>query len=139
MFDASTVVGAALRRDGVPRRALAAARERGTLALSAAVFAEVSAVLARPKFRSALTPGARDEVLELLTASAAWAEPTGRVADCRDPGDDMYLELALAAGADALVSSDGDLLALHPWRGVPVLRPAEFLAACEAGRWAGEG
>ena len=26
------------------------------------------------------------------------------------------------------VSSDDDLLVLNPWRGVPVLRPAEFLA-----------
>jgi predicted nucleic acid-binding protein len=30
--------------------------------------------------------------------------------------------------ADVLVSSDDDLLVLNPWRGVPVLRPAEFLA-----------
>ena len=49
--------------------------------------------------------------------------------DCRDPKDDKYLELALAAGADMIVSSDGDLLALHPWRGVRILRPAEYLAA----------
>ncbi len=39
----------------------------------------------------------------------------------------MYLELASAAGADAIVSGDEDLLVLHPWRGIPVLRPAAFL------------
>jgi predicted nucleic acid-binding protein len=27
-----------------------------------------------------------------------WFEPTVRVTDCRDPKDDKYLELALAAG-----------------------------------------
>jgi predicted nucleic acid-binding protein len=38
------------------------------------------------------------------------------------------MELALAASANVIVSSDEDLLVLHPWRGVRVLRPAEFLA-----------
>jgi predicted nucleic acid-binding protein len=32
-----------------------------------------------------------------------------RVTDCRDPKDDKYLELPLAAGAETLVSSDDDL------------------------------
>ena len=51
-----------------------------------------------------------------------------RVADCRDPKDDKYLELAFAAGAETIVSSDDDLLVLHPWRGVRILRPADYLA-----------
>jgi hypothetical protein len=45
-----------------------------------------------------------------------------RVTDCRDPKDNKYLELALAAGAETIVSSDDDLLVLHPWRGVRILR-----------------
>jgi predicted nucleic acid-binding protein len=50
------------------------------------------------------------------------------VTDCRDPKDDKYLELALAAGAETIVSSDDDLLVLHPWRGVRILRPADYVA-----------
>lgn len=46
---------------------------------------------------------------------------------CRDAKDNKYLELALAAQADAIISGDEDLLVLHPWRGIPILRPAEFL------------
>ena len=61
----------------------------------------------------------------------AFFTPTERVADCRDAKDDKYLELALAARAAVIVSGDADLLVLHPWRGVRVLRPAEYLA--EAG------
>jgi predicted nucleic acid-binding protein len=49
------------------------------------------------------------------------------VTDCRDSRDNMYLELAAAAGADILVSSDQDLLVLDPWRGVRIIRPAEYL------------
>ena len=59
-------------------------------------------------------------------------EPAERVTDCRDAKDDKYLELALASGAGAIVSSDADLLVLHPWRGVRILRPAAYLAEAEA-------
>jgi predicted nucleic acid-binding protein len=62
-----------------------------------------------------------------LTAAALWFNPLVPVSDCRDPGDDKYLELALAARAAILISSDEDLLALDPWRGVHIVRPAEFL------------
>ncbi|MEO9189015.1 MAG: putative toxin-antitoxin system toxin component, PIN family [Acetobacteraceae bacterium] len=48
--------------------------------------------------------------------------------DCRDAKDNKYLELAPAAGATLIVSSDNDLLTLSPWRGIPILRPAEYLA-----------
>jgi putative PIN family toxin of toxin-antitoxin system len=46
---------------------------------------------------------------------------------CRDPKDNQFLALTLACAADVLVSSDADLLVLHPWRGIPVLSPQEFL------------
>ena len=62
-----------------------------------------------------------------MAAAAIWAEPSAAVTDCRDPKDDKYLDLALAAGAEVIVSSDEDLLALHPWRGVRILRARDFL------------
>ena len=131
VFDASCVVGAALKSDSIPRRALLSARERHTIALSASVFAEVEGGLGRPKFAQILTDDRRAEILGLLTAAAVWFEPDVRIQDCRDPKDNRYLELALAAGAVALVSSDEDLLVLNPWRGVQILRPWDFLA----GEW----
>ncbi|MEO8716332.1 MAG: hypothetical protein ABI369_15105 [Acetobacteraceae bacterium] len=39
-----------------------------------------------------------------------------------------YLELALAAGAETIVSSDDDLIVLDPWREVRILRPVSYLA-----------
>ena len=46
---------------------------------------------------------------------------------CRDAKDAKFLALALGCQAAKLVSSDADLLVLHPWRGVPILTPAAFL------------
>jgi uncharacterized protein len=50
VFDASTVVSAALKADSVPERALLRADEVDVFALSAAVDAELAEVLSRPKF-----------------------------------------------------------------------------------------
>ncbi|MDP1656717.1 MAG: putative toxin-antitoxin system toxin component, PIN family [Hylemonella sp.] len=51
---------------------------------------------------------------------------------CRDPKDNMFLALVQACDADALISSDADLLVLHPWQGVPILTPAAFLETANA-------
>lgn len=47
---------------------------------------------------------------------------------CRDPKDNKFLALAQPAATDMLVSSDDDLLTLHPWCGVQVITPAAFVA-----------
>ena len=131
VFDASSIVGALLKRDSVPERALLLARTHDTIYLSRAVEAEIRAVCARPKFRRYLSPGRLDLVLDLLKAASASIEPTIVVTDCRDAKDNKYLELALAAGATTIVASDGDLLALDPWRGIRILTPSEYVRQSE--------
>jgi putative PIN family toxin of toxin-antitoxin system len=104
------------------------ARERDSIAMSEVVAAEIREVLALPKFASVLTPRRQAEIAALLFADAHWFTPVTRVSDCRDPNDNIYLELVLASGAMILVSSDNDLLSLHPLRGVAILRPSGYVA-----------
>ena len=99
--------------------------------MSEPVLAELVDVLTRPKLKGFLDPVLWSELLWQLDNVAAFFAPVGPVTDCRDPKDNKYLELALAAGADRVVSSDADLLVLHPWRGVPILRPSSYLALTE--------
>lgn len=44
-----------------------------------------------------------------------------------DPDDDIFLSVALAAGADYLVSGDSHLLSVGEYRNVTVLTPSGFL------------
>jgi putative PIN family toxin of toxin-antitoxin system len=127
VFDASVVVGAALKADSVPERALLRAEETDVFALSIAVDAEIAEVLNRPKFAGAVSRERREFFLSVLRGAALWFEPAIPVTDCRDPRDNIYLELALAAGAETLVASDHDLLILNPWRGVRILTPTDYL------------
>ncbi len=128
VLDASTLVSAAIVRGSVPDQAIQHAFAMDHVAVSSATLAELVEVLARPRLARFITPQRGDAVLSLLRSSGVVFEPVKRVSDCRDPKDDKYLELALASGAGTIVSSDGDLLVLHPWRGVRILRPAEYLA-----------
>jgi hypothetical protein len=63
IFDASALVGAALKADSVPERALVRAEEIDVFALSAAVDGEIAGVLNRPKFARAIP---------LARASGSW-------------------------------------------------------------------
>lgn len=133
VFDTSTLVGAAISRGSVPDRAVRHAFTADQVALSEAMLSELRDVLARPRLARFLDPELRDEVLALLDAFGVFFVPTEAVTDCRDAKDDKVLELALAAGAAVIVSSDADLLVLHPWRGVRVLRPVDYLAEIAGG------
>jgi putative PIN family toxin of toxin-antitoxin system len=53
---------------------------------------------------------------------------THTIRECRDPKDDKFLELAVNGRANVLVTGDKDLLALHPFRGIPILAPAQYLS-----------
>jgi predicted nucleic acid-binding protein len=66
VFDASAIVGAALKVDSVPESALLRAEETDVFALSAAVDAEISDMLARPKFVRAIPSERRELVMAIL-------------------------------------------------------------------------
>ena len=50
-----------------------------------------------------------------------------RIAACRDPTDDKFLELAVNGYADLIVSGDRDLFALNPFGNIPIITPAAFV------------
>lgn len=60
--------------------------------------------------------------------------PSVTVSDCADHEDNRILELALASGSALIVSSDHHLLEMSPWRGIPVVRPEEFVGRVDAMR-----
>ncbi len=129
VLDTGVLVSAALRPGSVPALALHKALLHFDVCLSAATWAELEVVLSRSKFDAYLSPAARAAFVVGLRPHVQFVEVVEEVADCVDPGDNKFLALALAAGAECLVSSDAHLTSLHPWRGIPVVVPAGFLVA----------
>ena len=85
---------------------------------------ELIRVLAYPKFR--LTEDDREDLLgAILPRCETVTVPEGiEVPEFRDPLDRSYLELAVAAEADWLVTGDKDLLDLATIFSVPIVTPA---------------
>lgn len=44
-----------------------------------------------------------------------------------DPDDDIIIECALAGNVDFIISQDKDLIRLKEFRGIPIIKPEEFL------------
>jgi len=133
VLDTSTLVGAALQPGSVPHRALLLALARADVCASVQTWLELERVMQHPRFDRYLARGVRLEFAAALRQSMQFfavtpADEAALQPPCRDASDHKFLALVQVCQADALVSSDDDLLVLNPWRGVPVLRPAEFLA-----------
>ena len=58
--------------------------------------------------------------------------PEERITACRNQKDDKFLEVAVAGGADVMVSGDQDLLVLDPFSGLPIVPPTCFLQMLNA-------
>ena len=54
-------------------------------------------------------------------------EPTNKVDICRDPKDNMILELSSEIQADYIITGDEDLLILKSFQGASIVKPSEFL------------
>jgi uncharacterized protein len=129
VIDTGVTVSAVLLPRSVPRQAFDAAAAKGKLLVSEATIAELDEVLRRPKFNKYLPEEKRLEFLAALVREAKCVEVTEVVRVCRDAKDDKFLELAVSATASHIISGDGDLLALHPFRGIAILAPQAFLAS----------
>ena len=127
VLDTNVAVSAALLPRSTPRRAFDQVLEHGTFLVSVSTIAELNEVLRRPRFDRYLTEEKRLEFLAAVVRESELVEVTAVVSVCRDPKDDKFLELALSGAATHIISGDNDLLALHPFRGISILSPQDFV------------
>jgi putative PIN family toxin of toxin-antitoxin system len=133
VLDTNVVLSALIRPGGTSGR-MRLAWQAGLFVplASQATAAELIRVLAYPKFK--LGAAAQHD---LLADYLPWVEvvripkPAPATPTCRDPDDLPFLQLALSAKADALVSGDVDLLVLAPDFPIGIIAPATALTRLE--------
>ena len=131
VIDTGVFVSALIRRQGTTGDVLRALRDgRFTAIYTTDIVVEIIDVLGRAKFRAKyhIEPDDITALVNLIRLRGELVTPNQKVTACRDPKDDKFLEAALVAKADCIVSGDADLLVLNPFEDIPILRPAEFLA-----------
>jgi putative PIN family toxin of toxin-antitoxin system len=143
VFDCVVCLQGAARESG-PAGACLGLMKNGqiTVCVSESTLTELADVLDRPKTRQrfkTLTPGRVETFLRELRNTAVLVEQVPEAFTYpRDPDDELYVNLSLAAGATYLVTWDADLLDLmkeNPegsafrsrFPGLRILTPVDFL------------
>src|ERR1017187_6709160 len=127
VFDTNILISALFDDTGIPALALKKARSKGTLLVSEEVAEEYIQVFSRKKFDRYVPQTIRFEYIENIIYNALPVIVSSHIKICRDPNDDKFLSLAFTANAACIISGDNDLLILHPFQEIPILKPAEFL------------
>ena len=128
VLDTNVVVSSFLG-SGPPRQLLQRIRDQqDLLCLSAPILSEYTAVLQRggvpTMLIAALLDLMRDPEHVLFVVPAVELHVV-----TADPPDNRFLECALAAHADTIISGDRHLRALRVFRGIPILSPREYLTS----------
>ena len=131
VVDINILVRAVIKPDGSVGPVLLRFR-RGdyTLLYAQSLLEELIDVLNRPRIRAKyhLTDDDIKTVVGLILLRGEAVTLQQPITICRDPKDNKFLEVAVDGQADIIVSGDEDLLTLHPFRGIPILSPRDFLS-----------
>jgi len=73
------------------------------------------------------TESEKQEFLSIITTEFHVLQPETSVEICRDPDDNKFLECAIAADADYIVSGDDDLLELEGFEAASIVSPGTFI------------
>jgi len=128
VIDTNVFISATILPRSVPRQAVNRALELGIVLLSEATYRELAQTLLRPRFEEYVGVKQRELLLAQLARVAEFVPIIRNVRECRDSKDDKILEVALNGRADVIITGDDDLLELHPWREMAILKPAQYLA-----------
>jgi uncharacterized protein len=131
VFDTNVLVSAVFKRTGVPALVLdLVVPGILTPCISDPVMAEYIDVLARPVLRQHAVRAR--EVLALMTTFAERVYPALTLTLCSDPDDNRFLECAVAAEAQYLVTGNLRHFPQEHTLGVSIVTPREFLTRLTA-------
>jgi uncharacterized protein len=128
VIDTNVFLSRFLRRTSVPGRAVERAWRSDITLVSTGTLLEERGVLGRKKFVRYVNPHEAEPYFNRVSDVAQHIRVHSKVQVCRHPKDDKFLELAVDGKADLILTGDLDLLALHPFRGIAIITPMQYLA-----------
>lgn len=137
VIDTNVWISGLLSGSGAPAQVTRQVVRNGRPVFSTETFVELKERLWRPKFDRYVTLEQRKRFLLDLESIAGWVDVPAAIAAktlCRDPADDKFIHVALAAGAGWLVTGDQDLLVLSETAsalGVRILTPGDAMRLSE--------
>ena len=127
IFDTNVLISAIIDIESSSATALLKVRNQGKLLISHEIILEYLSVFSRKKFDKWISFENRINFIENIIENSMLVNITRHVSVCRDVKDNMFLSLAVSAQASCIISGDKDMLTLHPFNGIPILSPGNFL------------
>ena len=127
VIDTNAWLSRLLIADSVTAKAIDKALLECEILVSNETVEELADVLSREKFDRYVSLEDRQQFIRRVLQVATLVPVLSEIADLRDPKDNKFLALALDSESDCIISGDGDLLSLDPWRGINIVSPAGFL------------
>ena len=103
---------------------------KARLYITAEILKEVEDVIKRPKFKEVMKKAnlSPNSIIQKITSLSHFViSPRLSIKVCRDEKDNKFLECAVSAGANYLISGDEDLISLKEYNGIRILRTWEIL------------
>ena len=120
VMDTSTLISA-LGWEGKPQQIFNYCLDKKwTPVISPEILEEIREVLFREKFNF-IDADKKNEFILLLSQLAEVVYPMHKLNICRDKEDNKFIELAVTAKADYIVSGDCDLLELKMYSGIKII------------------
>jgi putative PIN family toxin of toxin-antitoxin system len=128
VFDTNIFLQALINPHGINAR-LVAEFHKYELIISEEIIAEILNVLFRSSLRKKYSSLNNISIQELFyyISAAKVVRPKDKISACRDAKDNKFLECAVAAAADYLVSGDKDLLDMGEYKGVKIISAGPFI------------
>lgn len=128
VVDNNVIISAAMFWTSIPALAFRKAmKNEFSIIASQFTLSELFEILLNSKFDKYVTIPKRIEFLKIYKNALQIIPVTESINVCRDPKDNMFLELAVSGNAQMIISGDKDLLELNPFRGIQIISPKEFL------------
>ena len=129
VIDTNILISGLMSVNSLPQQVFDYATSQAILLMSDEVQSEIENVISRPKLQKYITLERRTKFLSELSQQVERVEINQQIRACRDPKDDKFLELAVCGEANYIITGDADLLDLHPFQNISIIKAASFLTA----------
>ena len=129
VIDTNILISGLMSVNSLPQQVFDYATSQAILLMSDEVQSEIENVISRPKLQKYITLERRTKFLTELSQQVERVTINQHIRACRDPKDDKFLELAVCGDANYIITGDADLLDLHPFQNISIIKAASFLTA----------
>ena len=129
VIDTNILISGLMSVNSLPQQVFDYATSQAILLMSDEVQSEIENVISRRKLQKYITLERRTKFLSELSQQVERVTINQQIRACRDPKDDKFLDLAVCGEANYIITGDTDLLDLHPFQNISIIKAANFLTA----------